>query len=125
MDHRWAMYIAPSSTGNTAMDDYKDSAGIVVTKRDSTADEPGFIKAPWRPWACPAHTQQSGGLLFMRDQLYESPNLAINLRNLRLGSDNLYQRLEPRRRLWTSWALCIPLHRWASKSIKMVLPLTT
>ena len=61
MDHRWAMYIAPSSTGNTAMDDYKDSVGIVVTKKNSTADEPGLIKAPWRPWANPAHAQLPGG----------------------------------------------------------------
>ena len=69
---------------------YKDGAGIVFAKEDSTANEPGFIKAPWRPWASPAHAQPSGGLQLRWEQLYESPNLAINLRNLRLGSHNLY-----------------------------------
>ena len=59
MDHRWAMFIATSSTGNTAMDNYKDSAGIEVAERNSTADEPGFIRAPWGPWECPAHAEQS------------------------------------------------------------------
>ena len=56
-------------TGNTTMDNYivlphskvarsqwgntnKDSAGIVVARKDSTA--------PWRPWEGPAHAVQSG-----------------------------------------------------------------
>ena len=64
-------------TGNTTMDNYivlphskvarsqwgntsKDSAGIVIAKKDPTADEPEHVKAPWRPWEGPAHAVQSG-----------------------------------------------------------------
>ena len=54
------MFIATSSTGNTAMDNYEDSAGIVIAERDSTADESGLIGAPWGPWECPARAEESG-----------------------------------------------------------------
>ena len=46
--------------GNTAMDNCKDSAGIVVAKKDSAAKESEYVKAPWRPWEGPAHAVQSG-----------------------------------------------------------------
>ena len=39
---------------------YKDSVGVVFAKKDSTANEPEHVKAPWRPWGHPDHDDQSG-----------------------------------------------------------------